>query len=130
MSRRSALRAAALVAAGIAVAGSASAPAAPRPPARLLVTATEFRFGLSRTTVVPGKARVQLANRGEDGHDLAVRRLDRRGRSVPGTGGTLAETQPGAVGTLAVALRPGRYVLSCTLRGHRAAGMRARLTVR
>ena len=129
MSRRVALAAAALAIAA-AAAGSASAPAAERPPARLLVTATEFRFALSRTTIAPGRALVQMANRGEDGHDMAVRRLDRRGRPVRAAGGRMAETRPDAVATLAVTLRPGRYVLSCTLPGHRAAGMQARLTVR
>ena len=49
-----------------------------RAPSRLLVEATEFRFTLSRTTVKAGPAIVQLAIRGEDPHDLKLRRPARR----------------------------------------------------
>ena len=94
------------------------------PPARVLVTATEFRFALSRATLPPGPALVQLSNRGEDPHDLVLRRV----RAA--AGGRGAETAPGATSERSVRLRPGRYVLFCSLPGHRAQGMQARLTVR
>jgi plastocyanin len=98
-------------------------------PARLLVTATEFRFALSRGTLKAGPAVVQLADRGEDAHDLVLRRLNVRGREH-GPRRTVAETQPGAVTTRSFTLAAGRYVLFCSLPGHRRLGMQARVTVR
>jgi hypothetical protein len=101
----------------------ASAPAAPAP-SRLLVESREFNLVLSRSWVKRGTAIVQLANRGEDPHDLRWRRVGRRG------GGRIAETLPGEVGEWEGRLRRGRYRLWCTLEGHRRLGMRATLRVR
>ena len=94
-------------------------------PSRLLVEATEFRFTLSRTTVKPGPAILQLAIRGEDPHDLRVRRIGSRASvsSVP-------ETLPGRVAEWRGRLKRGRYELYCSLPGHKKAGMRAVLTVK
>jgi hypothetical protein len=101
------------------------ATAAARPaPARLLVEAREFNLTLSRAKLKPGRAIVQLANRGEDSHDLRLVRIRRHG------GGRIGETLPGRVGEWEGRLRRGRYRLYCTLEGHRAAGMRATLRVR
>lgn len=110
-------------------AGAGTAGASGSPPARLLVTATEFRLGLSRATVTAGPAIVQLANRGQDGHDLVLRRLDARGRES-GPRRALPETAAGGLATRALTLPPGGYVLFCSLPGHRALGMHARLRVR
>jgi hypothetical protein len=93
-------------------------------PARLLVEAREFNLALSRGTVTAGPAIVQLANRGEDPHDLRLTRLRGRGR------GRVASTPPGEVGEWEGRLRRGRYRLVCTLEGHRRLGMRAILRVR
>ena len=46
-----------------------------RPPARLLVSAKEYSLTLSRARVVRGMAVIQLLNRGEDDHDLRLRRI-------------------------------------------------------
>jgi uncharacterized cupredoxin-like copper-binding protein len=101
----------------------ASAPAAPAP-SRLLVESREFNLVLSRPSVKAGDAIVQLVNRGEDPHDLRLKRVGGRG------GGTVAETLPGEVGEWSGRLRRGRYRLWCTLEGHRDLGMRAVLRVR
>ena len=69
-------------------------------PARVQVAADEFSFALSRQSLRSGAAIVQLANYGEDDHDLALR------------------------------LVPGRYTLWCTLADHRRRGMHATLVVR
>jgi hypothetical protein len=106
-----------------------SSPSRPGP-ARLLVTATEFRFALSRSVLAAGPALVQLSNRGQDAHDLVVRRLSRTGRQLGGTPVAAPQAVPGAVLERAYRLAPGRYVLFCSLPGHRRAGMQARITVR
>ena len=122
--RRAALAAATL--AGCATISSA-APAATTTaastaaPARLLVEGREFNLTLSRQKVRAGRIIVQLANRGEDPHDLRIVRI--RGRRA----GSIAETRPGEVGEWEGRLRTGRYRLYCALEGHRALGMKATL---
>ena len=106
-----------------AIAGVCAAPAEAAP-SRLLVESREFNLVLSRSSVKAGKAIVQLANRGEDPHDLRLRRIGGRG------GASIAETLPGEVGEWSGRLRRGRYRVFCTLEGHRALGMRATLRVR
>jgi hypothetical protein len=101
----------------------ASAPAAPAP-SRLLVESREFNLVLSRSSVKAGDAIVQLVNRGEDPHDLRLRRVGGR------ASGAIAETLPGELGEWEGRLRRGRYRLWCTLEGHRDLGMRAVLRVR
>jgi plastocyanin len=109
---------------GLLLAAAFAAPAAQPAPSRVLVEATEFRFTLSRTTVKPGPAIVQLAIRGEDPHDLAVRRIGAASVSrVP-------ETLPGAVAEWRGTLKKGRYELYCTIEGHKKLGMRTVLTVK
>lgn len=103
-----------------------AAPAQAKAPSRLLVEATEFRFTLSRTTVEPGPAIVQLAIRGEDPHDLKLRKLGKvraRIASVP-------ETLPGGVAEWRGKLSKGRYELYCSIEGHKPAGMRTVLNVK
>ena len=52
-------------------------------PARMQVAATEYNFGLSRHTIRAGRALIELANYGEDPHDLRLRRVG--GTKVWGT---------------------------------------------
>jgi uncharacterized cupredoxin-like copper-binding protein len=114
--------AAALAAAVAVVLAPASAALAPAP-ARVQVSAKEFFFALSRRTVVAGPAIVELANFGEDPHDL---RMERMG------GGRLWKTPlvyPGAYYDLDATLVPGRYRLWCSIGNHRQLGMQAVLTV-
>lgn len=93
-------------------------------PARVQVSADEFRYTLSRSAIARGPAIVELVNYGEDEHDLALRRA----------GGTrtyrIGRVAPGEVGELETKLAKGRFTLWCTLPGHRERGMRARLRVR
>jgi hypothetical protein len=109
----------------LALALLAAAPAAAAAaPSRLLVEAREFNLVLSRPAVKAGPAIVQLANRGEDPHDLRIVRAGGR------RAGRIGEVLPGEVGEWAGRLRRGRYRLFCTLEGHRARGMRAVLRAR
>ena len=98
-------------------------PPAP-PPARVQVVAQEFRYSMSRLSVKAGSAIVELRNKGEDAHDMRMRRV----------GGTRVyawpNVQPGDVADLELELRPGRYLLWCSTANHRALGMRATLVVR
>ena len=95
-----------------------------RKPARLLVTAEEWLCRLSRPKLRAKRAVIQLFNRGEDVHDLRMRRIGRLGEV-----GT-AEIAPGDVGLLRTKLRRGAYSLWCSIPGHRELGMEARLKVR
>jgi hypothetical protein len=102
-----------------------AAAAAPRPPARIQVTADEFRLTLSRSSIASGPAVLELLNLGEDDHDLALRRMAKGARTL-----RLPVVTPGALGELDARLSPGRYRLWCTVADHRARGMRATLAVR
>jgi uncharacterized cupredoxin-like copper-binding protein len=114
----------AVLTATVLVAMLGTVPGEARAPARLMVQADEYSLLLSRQSVVRGSARIQFVNRGEDPHDLKLQR----------SGGThaisVSETRPGALAQANVSLRTGRYRLWCSLPGHRALGMRAKLRVR
>ena len=99
---------------------SAAAPA----PARLLVGAKEFRLTLSRAAIKSGPAIVELANYGEDAHDLRLRRVG--GRRIY----KIATVEPGDVGELDANLLPGRFRLWCSIADHAALGMQTTLIVR
>jgi plastocyanin len=87
------------------------------------VSAREYRFAAYRTSVPRGVVRFNLANYGEDGHDLVVETRD--GRDVGRTG----EVRSGKRATLQLRLAPGTYRLICDLADHEARGMVAMLRV-
>jgi plastocyanin len=91
---------------------------------RLMVSGDEFSLVLSRRSIAPGAALIQFVNRGEDPHDLRIRKL--RGRRAVDFG----ELPSGELAEVETRLSTGRYRLWCSLSGHRKAGMRAVLTVR
>jgi plastocyanin len=93
------------------------------PPARVQVVAREFTLAPSRRTLKAGTAIVELANFGEDPHDLRLQRVG--GTKVYG----VPVQQSGHVGAVTVRLVPGTYRLWCSLADHRARGMRATLVV-
>jgi hypothetical protein len=99
------------------------APQAQHPPARVQVVAQEFSYSLSRTKVRAGRVIVELVNRGQDTHDLDVRRI----------GGTrifrFPSVQPGQIVDRRLKLVPGRYMLWCAIADHREQGMHATLRV-
>jgi uncharacterized cupredoxin-like copper-binding protein len=104
---------------------TASAAAAPRQPARVQVSADEFRLVLSRSAVPAGLAIVGLVNFGEDDHDLALRR-----RAAGARTWKVRTVRPGGFRERELSLAVGRYQLWCTIADHRALGMRATLRVR
>jgi hypothetical protein len=96
---------------------------AQHPPARVQVVAQEFSYSLSRTRVRSGRVIVELVNRGQDTHDLDLRRI----------GGTriirFPSVQPGYIVDRELKLIPGRYLLWCAIADHREQGMHAMLRV-
>lgn len=95
-----------------------------RGPARLHVSAKEFSYVLSRQKVRAGRVIVQVSNRGEDAHNLRLRRNGaKRNRLVP-------RTEPGSRSEISRKLKPGRYYLWCSIADHEQRGMRARLVVK
>jgi uncharacterized cupredoxin-like copper-binding protein len=95
----------------------------------MLVYAQEWSLWASRASLPHGRVIVQLWNRGQDAHDLRVRRLDRRGRMV-GRGQALAVTESGARAQGSWRLTPGRYELYCAMPGHFQRGMHTVVVVR
>jgi plastocyanin len=92
-------------------------------PARVQVVAREFSFSLSRVRVHSGTAVIQLANFGQDLHDLRVQRVG--AKHIAGLGVVPA----GGRANLTVKLAPGRYSFWCSVADHRKRGMRTTLIV-
>jgi hypothetical protein len=117
------MRRLAILVAGLAAAGAMPAQAA-APLSRVQVVALEFHYRLSRVRVPAGPVRIELANFGQDEHDLTLRRV--------GTSRTYAvpSALPGQRKTVTLRLKPGLFVLKCTMADHAQRGMKARLRVR
>jgi uncharacterized cupredoxin-like copper-binding protein len=81
------------------------------------VTATEFRFTLSKLTVPQGKVVFTVVNNGKVAHDFWI-----NGKTTP-------LVSPGKSATLTVTLSAGKLLYLCTVPGHSAAGMKGTLTV-
>jgi hypothetical protein len=118
-----------LLLATVAVCAASTAAVAARPTAHLLVYAQEWSLWPSRSTLPAGRVAVELWNRGQDPHDVRIRRLGAHGMMVGATQG-VATTGPGAVAHATWTLRRGVYELYCSMPGHMQLGMHARLTVR
>ena len=87
--------------------------------------ASERSFSLTRSKVPPGPAIIQYTNTGEDPHDLNVRR---KGGDVVWE---IGELGPNEVGSISERLKKdSKYILWCSLDGHRESGMEAVLRVR
>ncbi|HEY3542396.1 MAG TPA: plastocyanin/azurin family copper-binding protein [Gaiellaceae bacterium] len=82
------------------------------------VTASEFEFTLSKTSVPSGEIVFTVVNNGKLAHNFWI------------DGKTTPLVQPGASATLRVTLDPGTFTYICTVPGHAAAGMKGSLTVR
>src|ERR1700674_355652 len=76
------------------------------------VTATEFHFKLSKTSVSHGTVTFTVVNKGKLAHDFKI-----GGKKTP-------LVQPGKSAKLAVALKAGTFPYLCTVPGHAAAGMK------
>jgi plastocyanin len=113
--------------------GSAPAPAPaaseeavePPPPTvtRVQVSASEFYYTLSRSTVPAGKVIFEFLDNGQDEHNLNV------GSEAGELELSFATAQPKAISDQAVVLKKGVYTLFCSLPEHESKGMKATLTV-
>jgi uncharacterized cupredoxin-like copper-binding protein len=82
------------------------------------VTATEFKFKLSKVKVPVGKVTFRVTNRGKITHDFKI------------AGKKTKLLAPGKSATLTVTFRKsGRVAYTCTVPGHAAAGMKGVLAV-
>jgi plastocyanin len=97
-------------------------------PARMLVYSQEWSLWPSRTSLPAGAVVVQLWNRGQDAHDLRIRRLH-RGR-MTGATQEVSKTQSGALNHATWHLAPGHYELYCSMPDHLKRGMHTTLTVK
>jgi uncharacterized cupredoxin-like copper-binding protein len=82
------------------------------------VTATEFHFKFSKTSVPHGSVTFTFVNKGHVGHDLKI------------GGKKTALISPGKSAKLTVTLKKGKSAYLCTVPGHAAAGMKGTLTVK
>lgn len=110
---------------GAAVAGAKQKQA----PTNLMIDAQEYSLWPSRSSVPAGTIYVELWNRGQDMHDTWVRRLNAAGKMVGPVLGKVPVTRPGHISQATWHLRPGHYELFCSMPGHLALGMHAKLTV-
>jgi plastocyanin len=100
-------------------------PAAADPSQRIQVVAREYSLVLSQSQLKSGRAVIELANFGQDPHNLVLRRVGRQG-SLADTGVVLA----GNRAELTVRLKAGIYELYCSLDDHQARGMDTLLLVK
>jgi plastocyanin len=92
-------------------------------PSRVQVVAREYSVSLSRLRVHSGTAVIELANFGQDLHDLRVQRIG--AKHIAGLGVVPA----GGRADLTLKLAPGRYSFWCSVANHRKLGMRTTLIV-
>jgi plastocyanin len=92
------------------------------------VKMTEYEFEPSRLTVRRG-TEITVENDGQIAHNLTIEQGSnprRQSKELAGTSSFL----PGRSEGLKVDLAPGRYVMACTVPGHRELGMVGSITVK
>ena len=97
-------------------------PPPPAYPSRTGVDLTEWAVRPAYATLAGGRVVFNVANLGEDDHNLSVRGDGIEYGRVDGA--------PGNTGSLVLQLRPGTYTLYCSLQGHEEQGMSADVSVR
>jgi nitrite reductase (NO-forming) len=85
--------------------------------AAVTVTASEFKFTLSKASVPHGNVVFTVVNEGKLAHDFSI------------NGKTSSLVPPGRSTKLNVAITAGTFLYICTVPGHAGAGMKGTLTV-
>jgi plastocyanin len=88
------------------------------------VSAVEYAFTLSRTTVPAGKVIIQFLNDGQDEHNLELAAAE-EGPLV----GSFEKLPAKGISNLTLEMQRGEYTLFCSLPTHEQKGMKATLTV-
>jgi plastocyanin len=90
---------------------------------RVQVTAVEYSFTLSRTSVPAGKVILEFVNKGQDEHNLNATGPEGE------LAGSFANEPASGVKDQTVILKAGSYTLFCSLPEHEQKGMKATLLV-
>jgi uncharacterized cupredoxin-like copper-binding protein len=89
------------------------------------LTATDFKFDPSDTTVKSGKVTFNEKNDGQVTHSLEIEDV------TPGHDQELeGDVSPGQSGTLTANLAPGKYEFYCPVGNHKEMGMEGEITVK
>jgi uncharacterized cupredoxin-like copper-binding protein len=134
----------AAVAALLVALGACSSGTTPSSGSMLTVTEKDYRISSLVATAPAGMVSFNVHNRGPSTHEFVVFKANQPADELPlgADGLTVDEDSPslqhmgelsqvdiGRSGTLALRLRPGRYVLVCNLEGHYLGGMYFVVTV-
>ncbi len=93
-------------------------------PAPIAMTAMEFKYTPKDVTAAAGDITFNVTNKGTVEHNFVVE--DPKGKVLK----EVDAIQPGKSAPVKVSLKAGKYVIVCTVPGHREAGMQASLTVK
>jgi uncharacterized cupredoxin-like copper-binding protein len=105
------------LAAGIFATGGGANTTAPQATTKVTVTATEFKFKLSKRAANAGTVFFTVKNKGKIAHDFKI------------AGKKTKTLQPGQTAVLRVKMTKGRKQYICTLPGHAKAGMKGAFVV-
>jgi uncharacterized cupredoxin-like copper-binding protein len=104
---------------------SGAAAQATGPGGTVNLTATDFKFDPSDTTVKSGQVTLNEKNDGQVTHSLEIEDV------TPGHDQELeGDVSPGSSGKLTVNLAPGKYEFYCPIDNHKEMGMEGELTVK
>ena len=88
------------------------------------MTAADFKFDPSDTTVKSGNVTFNLKNQGQAPHSLEIEDVNGQDQEIEG------DVAPGQSGTLTVNLPPGKYEFYCPVANHKEMGMEGEITVK
>jgi uncharacterized cupredoxin-like copper-binding protein len=88
------------------------------------MTAADFKFDLSDTTLKSGNVTFNLKNQGQAPHSLEIEDVNGQDQEIEG------DVAPGQSGTLTVNLPPGKYEFYCPVANHKEMGMEGDITVK
>jgi uncharacterized cupredoxin-like copper-binding protein len=88
------------------------------------MTAADFKFDPSDSTVKSGNVTFNLKNQGQEPHSLEIEDVNGQDQEIEG------DVAPGQSGTLTVNLPPGKYEFYCPVANHKEMGMEGDITVK
>jgi uncharacterized cupredoxin-like copper-binding protein len=88
------------------------------------MTAVDYKFNPSDTSVKSGNVTFNLKNDGQVSHSLEIEDVNGQDQEIEG------DVSPGQSGTLKVNLPPGKYEFYCPVDSHKQMGMTGEITVK